>query len=167
MGPHSPQAPALDMLRQRLDEQINMKHPLVRLAGLINRDEIHRSFAGHFSSGRGRPALSPRLVAGHAVPAACLRRIRRGGGGHLSGEPLLAVLHRRGLPADRTANRSVEPDALEKAHRRGRCRDASGADHRGGAQGRDIGKTSVDRAIVDTTVMPKGACQEFCVRGIA
>ena len=41
-----------------------MKHPLVRLAGLIDWDEIHRTFGGHFSSGRGRPALSPRLVAG-------------------------------------------------------------------------------------------------------
>ncbi len=64
MGPHVPQSPAPDMFRQRLDEQINMKHPLVLLAGLINWDEIHRTFAGHFSSGRGRPALSPRLIAG-------------------------------------------------------------------------------------------------------
>ena len=64
MGPHVPHTPAPDMFRQRLDEQINMKHPLVLLAGLINQDEIHRMFAGHFSSGRGRPALSPRLVAG-------------------------------------------------------------------------------------------------------
>ena len=63
MGPHSPQAPAPDMFRSRLDEQINMQHPLVRLAGLIDWDEIHRSFAVHFSSGRGRTALSPRLVA--------------------------------------------------------------------------------------------------------
>ena len=64
MGPHIPQSPALDMFRQRLDEQINMKHPLVLLAGLINWVEIHHTFAGHFSSGRGRPALSPRLIAG-------------------------------------------------------------------------------------------------------
>lgn len=53
-----------DLFRPRLDEQINMKHPLVRLAGLIDWEEIHRTFAGHFTSGRGRPALSPRLVAG-------------------------------------------------------------------------------------------------------
>ena len=64
MGPHSPQLPPPDLFRARLDAQINMKHPLVRLAGLIDWDEIHRTFGGHFSSGRGRPALSPRLVAG-------------------------------------------------------------------------------------------------------
>ena len=64
MAPHSPQSPASDMFWRRLDEQINLKHPLVRLAGLMDWEEIHRSFAGHFSSGRGRPALSPRLVAG-------------------------------------------------------------------------------------------------------
>ena len=64
MAPHSPQSPASDMFWRRLDEQINLKHPLVRLAGLMDWEEIHRSFAGHFSSGRGRPALSPRLIAG-------------------------------------------------------------------------------------------------------
>lgn len=41
-----------------------MKRTLVRLAGLTDREAIHRTFAGHFSSGRGRPALSHRLVAG-------------------------------------------------------------------------------------------------------
>jgi len=64
MAPHSPQAPLPDLFRQRHDEQLNLKHSLVRLAGLIDWDEIHRSFAVHFNSGRGRPALSPRLVAG-------------------------------------------------------------------------------------------------------
>ncbi len=64
MGPHSPKAPPPHLFRARLDEQLNMKHPLVRLAGLIDWDEIHRTFTRHFSSGRGRPALSARLVAG-------------------------------------------------------------------------------------------------------
>lgn len=64
MAQHSPKSPPPDLFRPRLDEQLNMKHPLVRLAGLIDWDEIYRTFAGHFTSGRGRPALSPRLVAG-------------------------------------------------------------------------------------------------------
>ena len=54
---------APDMFRPRLDEQINMKHPLARLAGLLDWDEIHRSFAVHFSSGvvarRSPPAWLP------------------------------------------------------------------------------------------------------------
>ncbi len=53
-----------DMFRRRLEEQINLKHPLVRLGRLINWDEIERSLVAHFPSQRGRPALTPRLVAG-------------------------------------------------------------------------------------------------------
>jgi transposase, IS5 family len=60
-----PASPETDELFvSRLDELINMGHPLVRLAGLIDWLEIERSFAAHFNSGRGRPALPPRLVAG-------------------------------------------------------------------------------------------------------
>ncbi len=54
MGPHSPQLPPPDLFRARLDEQINMKHPLVRLASLIDWGEIHRTFGRHFNSGRVR-----------------------------------------------------------------------------------------------------------------
>lgn len=53
-----------ELFRPRLDEQINMRHPLVRLAGLMDWEQIERHFACHFTSGRGRPALPPRLVAG-------------------------------------------------------------------------------------------------------
>ena len=53
-----------ELFRPRLDEQINMRHPLVRLAGLMDWEQIERHFASHFTSGRGRPALPPRLVAG-------------------------------------------------------------------------------------------------------
>ena len=48
----------------RLDELINVRHPLERLAGLIDWAEIERTFGARFSSGRGRPALAPCLVAG-------------------------------------------------------------------------------------------------------
>ena len=41
-----------------------MQYPLVRLAALIDRAEIERTFMVSFTCGRGRPALSPRLVAG-------------------------------------------------------------------------------------------------------
>ena len=64
MGPR-PRTPQTDELpRPRLDEQLKMSHPLVRLANLMNWEEIERSFGAHFTSSRGRPALSPRLVAG-------------------------------------------------------------------------------------------------------
>ena len=64
MGPQpsSPQTDALFI--NRLNELINLQHPLVRLSGLIDWAEIERAFAVSFTSGRGRPALPPRLVAG-------------------------------------------------------------------------------------------------------
>ena len=43
---------------------ISPKHPLVKLAAVIDWDEIGQSFGAHFESRLGRPALSPRLVAG-------------------------------------------------------------------------------------------------------
>ena len=56
MGPKSSQPQSGELFRPLLDEQLNMKHPLVRLAKLINWAEIERTFATSFTSGRGRPA---------------------------------------------------------------------------------------------------------------
>ena len=41
-----------------------MKHPLVRLAALIDWTEIECTFAVSFTFCRGRPAFPPRLVDG-------------------------------------------------------------------------------------------------------
>ena len=155
MGPHVPQSPAPDMFRQRLDEQINMKHPLVLLAGLINWDEIHRTFAGHFSSGRGRPALSPRLIAGllylqHAFDASdeavVNTWVENPYWQYFTGETWLQTE----LPIDpssltRWRNRIGEEGVetllmltIDAARKAGAIR-----------------RNSVERVIVDTTVMPK------------
>ena len=64
MGPMPSQPQSGELFISRLDELINMRHPLVRLAALIDWVEIERTFAASFTSGRGRPALPPRLVAG-------------------------------------------------------------------------------------------------------
>lgn len=64
MGP-KPVLPQTSVLsRPRLDEQIDMRHPLVRPSGFIDWAEIKSEFATHFVSTVGRPALPPRLVAG-------------------------------------------------------------------------------------------------------
>src|SRR5262249_26978764 len=73
-------------------EQINVKHPLVRLAGLINWDRLGASMSASFVSRKGRPG----------------------------GEPVLAGLHRRDVSADRAAGRCVEPDTLARAVGQGR-----------------------------------------------
>lgn len=64
MGPKPSLPRSGDLFRQPLIEQINTKHPLVRLAAVIDWPLIERSFAKHFPSTEGRPALPPRLVAG-------------------------------------------------------------------------------------------------------
>ncbi|HDR8957859.1 IS5 family transposase [Burkholderia vietnamiensis] len=63
MGPKT-LAPEGDLFRHPLREQINLKHPLVRLAELIDWDRLSVAMSAGFVSRRGRPATSPRLIAG-------------------------------------------------------------------------------------------------------
>ena len=64
MGPKPSQQQFGDLFRPRLDEQLSMMHPLVRLAALIDWTEIECTFAVSFTFCRGRPAFPPRLVGG-------------------------------------------------------------------------------------------------------
>jgi IS5 family transposase len=64
MGPKAVAVSSEDLFRARLDGQLNLRHPLIRLAGLIDWEGIDRRFRAHFASERGRPALPSRLVAG-------------------------------------------------------------------------------------------------------
>jgi IS5 family transposase len=63
MGPKTP-VTEKDFFRHPLREQINLKHPLVRLAELINWERLGMSMSASFVSAKGRPATSPRLIAG-------------------------------------------------------------------------------------------------------
>ena len=64
MGPKPAGSQSADMFRQRLDELVNLKHPLAQLATHIDWSVFEREWAGHFPSSRGRPATSTRLIAG-------------------------------------------------------------------------------------------------------
>jgi IS5 family transposase len=61
MKPRPRQYEQDDLLRPRLTD---MRHELPKLAALIDREVFEREGAGFFPSHRGRPATSPRLVAG-------------------------------------------------------------------------------------------------------
>lgn len=64
MGP-KPKGPQTgELFRQPLVELINGKHPLAKLAELIDWRVFEREWAALFPSGRGRPATPPRRVAG-------------------------------------------------------------------------------------------------------
>lgn len=53
-----------DLFRPRLTDMIDMRHELVELEALIDWEFFEREWAGFFPSHTGRPATSPRLVAG-------------------------------------------------------------------------------------------------------
>ena len=69
MGP-KPMTPASgELFRQTLREQINLKHPLVRLADLIDWERIEAVCATRFASRRGRPATAPHAFCSSSVAA--------------------------------------------------------------------------------------------------
>jgi IS5 family transposase len=155
MGPKPPVAQSGELFRPPLIEQLNRRHPLVRLAAIIDWQEIERSFGAHFASTTGRPALPPRLVAGllylqHAYDcsdeAAVNTWVENPYWQHFTGETWFQT------------EAPIDPSSLTRWRKRI------------GEEGvetmlmvtidaaRQIGllrTTSVDRVIVDTTVMPK------------
>ena len=50
MGPKTLVAQSSELFRQPLYEMLNAKHPLVKLADVIDWDEIERSFSAHFQA---------------------------------------------------------------------------------------------------------------------
>lgn len=64
MKHRSPPEEQDDLLRPRLVDMIDMRHEQVKLAELIDWEFFEREWAGFFPSATGRPATSPRLVAG-------------------------------------------------------------------------------------------------------
>ncbi len=155
MGPKPTQPQTAELFRPRLDEQINLKHPLVRLAALIDWSEIERTFAVSFTSGRGRPALPPRLVAGllylqHTFDASdeavVNTWVENPYWQFFCGETYLQTE----LPIDPSSltrwRKRVGEEGVETL-----LASSIDAARRGGV----IKKASVQQVIVDTTVMPK------------
>ena len=64
MGPKGKHPTTGDLFRQPLVDLINEKHPLVRLAELIDWSIFETRWSTFFPSKTGRPATPPRLVAG-------------------------------------------------------------------------------------------------------
>ena len=64
MGPKGKHPATGDLFQQPLTELINLKHPLVKLAELIDWSVFETRWAEFFPSRTGRPASAPRLIAG-------------------------------------------------------------------------------------------------------
>lgn len=53
-----------DLFGYPLRDHLNLKHPLIRLADLINWERVDAMANAQFKSATGRPATAPRLIAG-------------------------------------------------------------------------------------------------------
>jgi len=56
-----------DLFKARLDQIVDMSHPLVKLAGAIDWGFLETSFGAVYSDGPGQPPLPTRLMAGLAI----------------------------------------------------------------------------------------------------
>lgn len=64
MAPKDKHPATRELFLQPLSELINLQHSLVRLAELIDWQVFEAEWAGYFPSRTGRPASAPRLIAG-------------------------------------------------------------------------------------------------------
>ncbi len=169
MKPHPRQEEQDDLLRPRLTDMIDMRHELATLAALIDWEFFEREWAGFFPSHRGRPATSPRLVAGllylqHAYrlsdEAVVARWVENPYYQHFTGETFGGrSVHRTDLfPASLQHRPPIDPSCLTRWRQR---IGEEGAEwlltktiEAGRASG-TIDDDSLSRVAVDTTVMEK------------
>ena len=68
MRPKEPQnSDAHDLFRSRLDQIVDLGHPLAKLARVIDWDFLEESFGAVYTDAPGRPPLPTRLMAGLAI----------------------------------------------------------------------------------------------------
>ena len=125
-----------DLFRSRLDQIIDMKHALVKLARAIDWRFLEERFGAVYTDGPGRPPLPTRLMAGLAIlkhtydlsdEVLCERWVEN---------PYFQYLLRRGVLPARAALRPLLADALAPAHGRGEARGAPAGEPRGCRQDR-------------------------------
>jgi IS5 family transposase len=154
MGP-KPRATERDLFRQLLLEQINLKHPLVRLAGLIDWARLGTAMSESFVSRAGRPATSPSLIAGllylqHAFDLSdeevVWQWVENPYWQVFTGEMLLQT------------EPSIDPSGLTRWRKRlgeAGIEELLAATIEAAKRAGVVKASSVKRVIVDTTVMPK------------
>jgi transposase, IS5 family len=56
-----------DLFRARLDQIVDLKHPLAKLADVIDWGFLEKTFGAVYADGPGHPPLPTRLMAGMAI----------------------------------------------------------------------------------------------------
>ena len=156
MRPKQPESePQEDLFRARLENLVDLRHPLVRLAGLIDWGRFEAEFGPLYTDATGRPGLPMRLMVGlHLLKhmdglsdeAVCARYLDSPYAQLFCGESHF----RHGLPLDRSSltrwRQRIGAERLEVL-----LAESLAAAQRGGA----VGDKHLRRVTVDTTVMPK------------
>ena len=155
MRPKQPEAePQDDLFRARLENLVDPRHALARLAGLIDWGRFEAAFGVLYTDG-GRPGLPTRLMVGlHLVKhmdglsdeAVCARYLDSPYAQLFCGE----TFFQHALPLDRSSmtrwRRRIGPERLELL-----LAESLAAAQRGGA----VEERHLRRVTIDTTVQPK------------
>jgi transposase, IS5 family len=144
-----------DLFQPSLMTIINLRHPLVRLAGEMDWDFVGRRFGSVCSLGPGQPPLSTRLVAGLFIikhmhnlsdEELCARWVENPYYQYFCGE----VVFRHELPFDRSSL-SRWRQRLGEEQLAALLQESLAVAHRTGA----IETKDLERVVVDTTVQEK------------
>jgi IS5 family transposase len=155
MRPKQPKAePQDDLFRARLENLVDLRHPLVRLAGLIDWSRFEAAFGALYTDG-GRPGLPTRLMVGlHLLKhmdglsdeAVCARYLDSPYVQLFCGE----THFQHALPLDRSSmtrwRQRIGAERLELL-----LAESVAAAQRGGA----VQEKHLRRVTIDTTVQPK------------
>jgi IS5 family transposase len=156
MRPKEPEGTEdLELFRSRLESIVDARHPLVRLATLIDWRRFDEAFGALYKDGVGRPGLSTRLMVGlHLLKhmdglsdeAVCARYLDSPYVQLFCGESYFQ--HR--LPLDRSSmtrwRKRIGPERMEEL-----LAESLEAAQRGGA----VEEKHLKRVTIDTTVQPK------------
>ena len=77
MGPKAPVAQTSELFRLPLCDMLNAKHPLVKLADVVDWEEIERSFGTHFQA-TTHPRICWRHLAGQRLVHVGKKRVVHG-----------------------------------------------------------------------------------------
>ena len=143
-----------DLFKARLDQIVDLDHPLAKLARVIDWGFLETSFGAVYSDGPGQPPLPTRLMAGLAILStrtiSPMRFCASAGRESRSS----AVLRRGVLPAQ-AALRPILDDALASAHGRREARRFVAGKPGDGDARRSGQAADFTKVVVDTTVQPK------------
>jgi transposase, IS5 family len=144
-----------DLFRSRLDQIIDMKHPLVRLARTIDWGFLEATLGAVYQDGAGRPPLPTRLMAGLATlkhtynlsdEVVCELWVENPYYQYFCGEEFF----RHRLPFDRSSMTNWR-NRMGAERLQALLQESLAAATRSGA----IKPSDLARAVVDTTVQPK------------